>query len=163
MFVKSSSLSEKQRILKRILTLLIILTLGFIFLQSTLPPEVAAKESEFASDIVSDILPSDSVAEQYAENNMDKIAHVSEFGILGLFVSIYVCAFSLKPFWCGILSFAFNFITAVIDETIQKFSGRMPDIKDVMLDMLGFLCVSIAVYFVYFAFVKSKKKGKNKW
>ena len=78
MFISKGFLSKRQLSFKRILTLMIVLTICFIFTQSLLPPEIAAKESEVASDIVADILPSDSAAEQYAENHMDKVAHFAE-------------------------------------------------------------------------------------
>ena len=158
MFISKGFLSKRQLSFKRILTLMIVLTICFIFTQSLLPPEIAAKESEVASDIVADILPSDSAAEQYAENHMDKVAHFAEFGLLGLLVSLYICAFAIKSALVGILSIVFNFVIAAFDETIQIFSGRMSDINDVMFDMLGFCAVSMVVYLVYYIFIKSKKK-----
>ena len=47
---------------------------------------------------------------------------------------------------------------AFVDETIQIFSGRNPDIKDMWSDILGFLTLSIITYVAFFLVKRLLKK-----
>ena len=158
MFIDSRSISVGQRLLKAFLVAMILFMLSFIFIHSTLPPEVVERESEIASDIVSEVISPEGAVGEYTENNMDKIAHFTEFGLLGLFVSMYVCGFAVRPLLLSVLSLLFSGAVATIDETIQIFSGRTPDMRDALFDMAGFALVSLLIYIAYFAFIRSKKK-----
>lgn len=77
-----------------------------------------------------------------------KLAHFSEYAILGVLVMI---ASKKQPL---IKNFKLNYLIFCIlppsiDETIQHFvPGRYGTIKDVLLDISGFLCASIIVYFI---------------
>ena len=163
MFIKTSLLSRNQKIKRIILSLLIVLTVGFIFFQSTLSPEVAGQESEAVSGIISDALPPDSPSAQYANENMDKIAHFTEFGLLGLFVSLYICGFAAAPMLLAPASVIFALSVAIIDETIQIFSGRTSDFADIGADVLGFFIISMIIYIAFFAIRCAKRKKENKW
>ena len=150
MFIKTQALSDKMKSVRLALTLCIILTLGFIFTQSMLPSEIAGKESDAVSGILSSLLPPGSALSDLVENNMDKIAHFTEFSALGFFVSLYICFFAIAPIKTGALSLLFAETVAIFDETIQIFSGRNPDINDVWCDLLGFFTLSVITYLAFF-------------
>jgi VanZ family protein len=158
MFKKPSELVGGVKILWYTLVALIIFNLIFIFTQSSLPSEVAGEEAGTVTDIVVEILPDDSPAEDYAENNMDKIAHFTEYASLGFFVSLFICFFGLQPQMLAPFSLLFAEVMAFIDETIQIFSGRNPDIKDMWSDILGFLTLSIITYLAFFLVKRLLKK-----
>lgn len=158
MFKKPSELVGGVKILWYTLVALIIFNLIFIFTQSTLPSEAAGEEAETVTDIVVEILPDDSPAEDYAENNMDKIAHFTEYASLGFFVSLFICFFGLRLEILAPFSLLFAETMAFIDETIQIFSGRNPDIKDMWSDILGFLTLSIITYLAFFLVKRLLKK-----
>ena len=150
MFRKPSELIGGMKVLWYILVALIVFNLIFIFSQSMLSSEAAGEESGAVKDIVVEILPDDSPAEEYAENNMDKIAHFTEYASLGCLVSLFICFFGLQPKILAPISLLFAETMAFIDETIQIFSGRNPDIRDMWSDILGFLTLSIITYIAFF-------------
>ena len=158
MFRKPSDLAGGMKILWYILVALIVFNLIFIFTQSSLSSEVAGEEAGAVTDIVVEILPDDSPAEEYAENNMDKIAHFTEYASLGCFVSLFICFFGLRLEILAPFSLLFAELMAFIDETIQIFSGRNPDIKDMWSDILGFLTLSIITYLAFFLAKRLLKK-----
>ena len=160
MFIKSNFLSTKQKVARAILGILILLTLALIFVQSILPPDVANAEADIASDIVEEVIGEDSPASEVAVDNIDKIAHLTEFGLLGLFVSLYVLHFAKRLILSFLPMIGFASAIAIIDETIQIFSGRTPDTVDALFDVIGFSIISILTYIVFFA-IRSAKRKRN--
>ena len=158
MFIKSNFLSTKQKVVRAILGIAILLTMAFIFVQSILPPEVANAEADIASDIVEEVIGEDSAAAEVATDNIDKIAHFTEFGLLGFFVSLYVLLFAKRLILSFVSMIGFASATAIIDETIQIFSGRTPDAADVLFDVIGFSVISILTYIVFFVIRRAKRK-----
>lgn len=87
-----------------------------------------------------------------------KLAHLTEYAILGFVLSWFWYlwqkpgkeTFSL-PLLCGLT-------TACIDETIQLFSpGRGSSLKDVWIDMIGFL-----VAFVLYRFLSAPARRRDR-
>lgn len=161
MFIDSKFLSTKQKIIRFILLFFILLTLAFIFVQSILPPEIANEESDIASDIITEVVGEDNAVSDAATDNIDKIAHFTEFGLLGFFVTLYVLCFAKRMILSLSLNVAFAMVIAVIDETVQIFSGRTPDGQDVLADVIGFLFISILTcILVFVTWVAKRKKEK---
>ena len=116
----------KTKIYITILSVLIALTLGFIWINSCLPPETSGKESSAVYDGVVTVVTT-VVGEQkaqtfkriFTEQVLRKLAHFSEFGLLGLELALLYCArgkLTPKNFpflgGCGV-------IVATIDECLQ--------------------------------------------
>lgn len=77
-----------------------------------------------------------------------KLAHFSEYAILGV---LFMIASNKQPLFKNFkLSYLiFCILPPSIDETIQYFvPGRYGTIKDVLLDISGFLCASIIIYLI---------------
>ena len=146
----------------------IICTLCFTFYQSLLPPEQSSEVSEGVSDAIEPIIPSDTPTGAYVHTNLRKIAHFVEFATLGLEVSLYVIFF-LPSFKASarakikfiLHSYAAAPFVALLDETIQVFTGRGPAIADVWLDTAGFFLLATLSYLVYLAvvFVRHRRQG----
>ena len=117
-----------------------------------LPPEMVEQESEAVSGVISEILPSDSVVSDYSEDNMDKLAHVIEYGMLGLFVSLYIILFAVSAVKLAPMSLLLAQAVALFDETIQIFSGRCADVADIWLDILGFSVMSLIIYVAFYCY-----------
>lgn len=74
-----------------------------------------------------------------------KLAHGTEFFVLGLLLILYVLPYRKKVLWTGVTLFI-GVAVASIDETIQNFSiGRGPSIEDVGIDFLGFTIAVVTV------------------
>lgn len=135
----------------------IICTLSFTFYQSSLSKESSTEQSDKVGGILGEIFPPDTPTGEFVQENVREIAHYTEFFFLGLFVSLYVCLFlpgvraempSRIKF--ALLSLVISPIIPLVDETIQIFSDRGPEIADVWLDIFGYLSSSVIVYLIFF-------------
>ena len=136
-----------KKIAQIVLLILIISTVASIFIQSTKSQKESTEDSDKVGEIIEEIIPPETAVGGYVQDNIRKLAHFTEFFILGIEVSLYVALFlpSLKMM---LLSYIFGILIASADETIQIFSGRGPAVKDVMIDFLGFVVSTVIIYTV---------------
>lgn len=155
-----------RNILQLVLLLLIAGTLIFIYAQSVKPPEVSKEESDKVGEIIEEIIPPDTKPGEFIQTNLRKLAHFTEFFVLGLEIALYGVFYTRSIKTQGLL-LPLGVIFALFDETIQIFSKRGPQIKDVWIDVLGYAIALISVYAVYYAakaiirYVKIKKTEKT--
>ena len=114
--------STRKSTFKYLLIALILLTLAFIFVQSLLPRETSAKESETVGDIVAGIVPPETKPGAFLQINIRKVAHFLEFALLGAEIALYVLHFLRKKIVIY-LSLISAPIFGLVDETIQIYSG----------------------------------------
>ena len=152
-------------ILRIILLVGMFSTLLFTFNQSLLPPEESSQVSDDVQSFLDAIIPPDTPIGEFVHDNIRKIAHFTEYCVLGLFVSVYVVIFmpkidSLPKERVRFLIYSFILapIIGLFDETLQIFSGRGPAIADVWLDTTGFFTSAAIVYAVFYtvSFIKRK-------
>ncbi len=142
-----------------------ILTLGFIWGHSMVPQEGSSAESGLVKDMLDDFLSfgSDNSFD-ISEKLVRKAAHFIEYAFLGLELSLFFLTGSYGakalavPFRIYIQTGVFCLCTALIDETIQIFSGRYPSLFDVSLDFLG---SSVAIWIVILIFTLAKHKRSS--
>ena len=82
---------KKELIIKIVGYLLIAMMIGtvlFIFINSMLPPEKSTEQSDTIKDIIVEILPDNSKAENFVEEYIRKIAHFTEYGLLGIELAV---------------------------------------------------------------------------
>ena len=112
----------KQKILK----ILIIASILFIWGHSAVPAEKSAKESGLILRILSYIFG----GERLTDHIVRKLAHFTEYAVLGFFLSCY------KEKLCSVLSA--GLFVSFIDETIQLFAaGRSGEVVDMWIDLSG--------------------------
>ncbi len=140
---------NKRKLMKYCLLLLILSTLTFIFVNSMLPADTSSEESEAVSGWLSDFLPESSVIVGFIIDNIRKIAHFVEFGVLGAELTAYTLFFTKKLKATLPIAQIIAFFVAFTDETIQIFSGRGPEIADVWIDFFGSLTFSLLTCAVY--------------
>ena len=158
----SDNMRKYSLIIAKIMLLcLIVGTVVFIFRRSTLPPEESTKESNIVGEIIEEIFPPETPVGGYVQKNLRKLAHFTEFFVLGLEVALYVSLFIRKKL-AVLLSVPFGFIVGLCDETIQIFSGRGPSIFDVLIDFSGFLCAQIIIYTIAIIITVINTKCKQK-
>ncbi len=133
-----------------ILSILIVVTLGFIWGNSMLSAEDSSEISgsvlEFIENILERIFPWYSPSEAAGDTLIRKLAHFTEFMILGIELTILIYRLLKKtlvlPPFCGLLA-------ALCDETIQIFSdGRGSLVSDVWIDFGGVLVGFILVVLI---------------
>ena len=135
-------MTEKGRnTFKIVLTSIIALTVTSFFVHSLMPREVSSAESAGVASMLSNIFSPDTPLGAFIINNVRKIAHFCEYGVLGLELALYTVLLVKSKKRGAIYSFTFAHSVAFIDESLQIISGRGPMIADVWLDMLGFAVV----------------------
>ncbi len=135
------------------LIILIIVTLVFIYVRSTKSPEASIEESDKVGDIIAEIIPPETKPGEYIQTNLRKLAHFTEFFVLGIEIALYVVFFWNNKLAFG-LSYPLGILLGFFDETIQIFVERGAEIKDVWIDFLGYALAVSSVYIAYFVAIK---------
>ena len=156
---------DKIRLNKYLLYILTIMWICLIYSLSLQPAEESAEtSSNFGKMIVSIIAPDymDEYEElplvtlDYIDHILRKIAHFTEFLILGVLVSCSACQLGLKRRF--LYSFLFCMAAASLDESIQLFvPGRAGMVRDVLLDSTGALLGVTVVWL----FQRGERKRKG--
>ena len=140
---------------------LIVLTVGFIWINSAIPGEESGEMSEKVREIMERVLAfihAPSGLTVFLLDHVRKVAHFVEYAVIGA---------ELALFWSGLrpgLQGAWNAFSAVLtisvlDETIQLFStARGPQITDVLLDTAGGTTAILLVYFIEIIIRSIRKK-----
>jgi len=120
---------------RRILLILVILTLAFIFGQSLLDEAVSSKISTDVSYKVVKPVYKAITGTRNLPFDIRDFAHVVEFSVLGF--ELQLLARNKKKALSLIKTVSYCGFVALIDESIQFFSDRSPQVKDIWFDTLG--------------------------
>ena len=140
---------------RRILIILVVATLMFIWTQSAMDPEKSSEESGFVMRIVAPVLELFLGKGNVTEHFVRKLAHFTEYAILG--AEIILLMFDIRGSGAKTVALSGNFslTAAVVDETIQIFSGRGSSLKDVWLDFAGAMFGIAISFFLKYRIMKS--------
>ena len=118
---------------RRVLIVLLVLLLAFIWGHSCMPVDASREESSAVLELLRPLLGLIVGKENVTLHLVRKLAHFTEFFCLGCDLAL------LLPFRgkSQLLAGGLGMLTGFIDETIQIFSGRGPAIRDVWLDFSG--------------------------
>lgn len=131
---------------------LLVINIGFIWVNSLLPREISSAFSKLVGRIISIFFPSDVVVDAGEGHGiLRKVAHFLEFCSLGVLLSCVAWMNRDKNLICILVPLITGVAVAAVDETIQLFvPGRGPHIRDVGIDsagvLLGVLLVWLLVY-----------------
>lgn len=151
-------LSKGRKFWIVVLCILFIFTLIFIWGNSIMSSSVSAEESGAVYDTLKPVFDSVFGAGTITEEITRKIAHGTEFFILGLELTIIFALYKNYNFknWAFILSE--GIFIALIDETIQIFTDRGPSIIDVWIDAGGVFAVSLIAGIIGLIVCTAKRK-----
>lgn len=125
---------KKQNKSRNVLMALLLLTVVLIWGQSVLPVPMSNSESKAVTEQIVKPVETAVTGKTSATNNVvRKYAHAIEFLVLGVEMML-LCGTKGKPSYAA---FSYCGAIALLDETIQIFSGRGPAIADVWIDLLG--------------------------
>ena len=149
---------NKKRI---ILLTLSILCVTFIFTQSLMPANTSSKESGRVVDFLNAILDAIGVGVTLSGHFVRKLAHFTEFALLGASFYFTLNTFDIKRAKKLIFCVSAYSFVAVFDECLQLFSaGRACAVKDMVLDISGATFGLVISSILFSIFNNSKKKGK---
>ena len=123
---------------QKIMAVLVILIIAFIWAHSFMPQDLSGEESSFITDhLVKPLLKFMGIAaDENTHAIVRKLAHFTEFMALGAALAMLMHTFFREVKTCFI-ALSVSMFTAFLDETIQIFSGRGPAIADVWIDTAG--------------------------
>ena len=156
-------MKQKNKKAITILSIVILATLAFIWIHSCIDREDSSMESGFVYDLLCPFFELFMGKGNVTEHFIRKLAHFTEFFGLGLELMLFMRLefLKVKPV-LPVNAWVFGTFCALIDETIQLFSGRGPAVQDVWLDSAGCLTgVLIMLAGIMLADKKNKKKNGN--
>lgn len=126
--------------LKWLFRILIITLIAFIWIHSMMPKSASSTESQAVTGFLSTFFPG------LSNNIVRKAAHLCEYAALGALFAIYTFVLEKKCAFIHFINLLFSGLTvAILDETIQIFSGRGPMIRDIWIDLVG---VAVSAYII---------------
>jgi len=142
-----------------ILSICIAATLAFIWIHSCMGQEESSQESGFIYDLLCPFFELFVGKGNVTEHFIRKLAHFTEFFGLGLELKLLMKLVLIDtPYILRMINaWTLGTMCALIDETIQIFSGRGPAIADVWLDSAGCFC-GVVVMMCGIMIVDKKKK-----
>lgn len=129
---------EKKRL---ILWIVVVLTIGFIFGQSLFDQDTSKKQSVAVQEKVVEPVHKALTGEDTIHYDIRDVAHTVEFAILGLELVLLIRS-KRRVLGC-LKSISYCGFAALIDESIQHFSGRAPQLIDIWHDVLGAVVGSV--------------------
>lgn len=123
----------------RLWTVAVIAYILFIFSNSMKPAGLSSADSGTVLELVRNICASVSIdSGMITEHIIRKLAHFSEYTLLGIFLFSCLDSYELGRESRGMLQIILGFSVPFTDETIQLFvAGRSGQISDVWLDCAG--------------------------
>ena len=141
-----------------IFALLILFTVGYIWGNSLKDREQSAAQSSPVAEALQPVLdPQEKIEKLDFHDIVRKLAHVTEFFVLGVFTAgfaISLGAYLKKRFIS--LPILMVLVVAVMDEYIQYLVGRGSLVTDVMLDFSGSLAGLGLVWLTVWVYQKIK-------
>lgn len=138
---------------------MLVALLAFIWGNSMTPGSVSGEMSGWVSQLLGKIFPFLSPESEHGHWLVRKIAHFSEFAILGgLFGWLFAMLIGRKLLRF-LLPLGCSMVCAVVDECIQIFSpGRVCSFWDMCIDWGGVLTGIVVLMILYFLWNKRKHK-----
>lgn len=149
---------------KKALLILVALVLCFIWGNSLLPARFSNAISNRVTAIVGGEITHSAEQEKNSptwltSGHIRKLAHMTEFGALGA-VCILITVSRGKKVREHLSTIALlGLSAAVIDETIQLFTGRTSAVKDIWIDSAGFAIGCVLSWVMAYLLVLRKRRG----
>ena len=138
----------------------LVAILAFIWGNSALPGQTSGALSGWVGQLLSKFLPF--LTTESGLHILRKLAHFSEFAVLGMVLCWLFCMVTEQKLWKHLLPMLCGAAAACIDETIQIFSpGRYCSIVDVGIDTSGVLTGMIVLYLGYAVYTRIRQKQED--
>ena len=162
---------KKKIIMAVIFSVLIILTASIIASFSSETGEVSGGRSDKIIEMIAKVIISDYDSLPQSEKTqikndlaipVRKCAHISEYALLSAFVASLVWVYTDKSKYTLTISSVMSFCFALCDELIlqRATEGRSGRFKDTLIDLVGILIGTFAVYVFIKLYWRSKKRGE---
>ena len=141
-------------------SILVVMWLAVIWGNSMTTGQVSGEFSGWASRLLGKILPFLSPDSEYGHLLVRKLAHFSEFAILGILLRWLFAMLMDKKLQRFIFPLVCGMACAIIDEFIQSFTpGRVCSFWDMCIDWSGVL-TGILLTMLTYVFIMNKRNEK---
>lgn len=160
----------KTRIVAIIIdSILILLTLAFIFGNSLQTVEESTNTSEGVTNVIVEKIEPIREAVENNKITVDEVeaftrslAHVLEFAALGAEFMLLALLIGLKPLWCStLLTISLCLVLSILDEATQTLTDRAAEIADVAKDFSGACLGAFGVLCLYGIMLALKKRKEK--
>ena len=138
---------------KGLLIALIVLVI-FIWGNSCLPKAVSSQESGWVTALLLKLFGEGQITEFFVR----KLAHFTEYAAFGGVLLLFMTCLPIRNGWRCLYGAMASMMIALVDETIQIFSGRGPMIQDVWLDFGGAVFGGGVAFLIWRASKKKKEQ-----
>ncbi len=146
---RARKIGKLRCVISLILFVSVIATLIFVFSNSAKTKAVSNEQSSSFKVVLEKFVSHDTKVGSFLLNNIRKVAHFTEYGLLGIETATLVFLLTegrKRRYLCAPKLLLFALLTAFVDETIQIFSKRGPSISDMWIDVGGFFTYSLFAY-----------------
>lgn len=151
-----------NKISKLVLIVLIICTLAFIWGNSLQDASSSLAASERVFEFLKPMLELFLGVGNVTIGFVRKLAHFVEFGLLGCELAMLSLLYKRHRWKDFAVCLGCGLAVGAVDETIQIFTGRGAQVKDVLLDFSGALCGVTIVFTIRYIVCMTKKRGKKR-
>ena len=148
--------AKKKRAFRRLLLLLILLTLCFIWGNSLMSAERSSGLSNGLLDVLRPLM-NDLGLHPEDDLGLRDLAHLAEFGLLGVELALLFFLEECRPAAVLRRSSLLSLMTAIVDELLQSVNDRTAQLLDVGLDFVG-ACIGIAIVWLIFTRVNRRRE-----
>ena len=163
---------KKRYILAIVFGVLVLVTAIAIFGFSSETGDKSGGRSDKVIDFIANIIISDykdmtpmertHIIRKFAYP-VRKGAHIAEYAILSAFVAVFIWVFTSKAYLTLTIPFVFSFGFAMCDELVlqRATSGRSGQFSDVLIDLVGIILGTAAVYLFMRFYWRGARVRKN--
>ncbi len=150
---------KKVLIIRVILTVLTVAAVAAIFYNSSQDAVESTERSSPLTDWINGILAGFPIPFSVTENFIRKLAHFTEYSILGALLSVTYYLYIHRIKTVLISTLISGAVIATIDEIIQLFpAGRSCQISDILLDCCGVAFATVIVMLIIRAIENNRLK-----
>lgn len=155
-------MNKKLWIARLILTLLSVLAVSAIFYNSSLDAVTSTTQSDPLVDGINAFFKSIGLPITVDDFIVRKAAHFSEYGVLGVLLSVTVYLYAQKRWKSFFITLPIGAGVAVCDELIQMFpAGRSCEVRDMLIDFSGVLCAALIMQLILYLIERHKRKKEG--
>lgn len=150
-------------ILRTLVFICFFASLAFIFGNSLLPVEESGNVSGGVQSVIESIVGEDSPVAEFFRQYLRKIAHLTEFALLAIEVTLLRFLYDKRSLHAFVHSLSFGLLVAVTDESIQIFSKRGSSVSDVLIDVSGYFVLAFVTEGVIMLtlYLMKKRNGRK--
>ena len=149
---------NKIKLLRGVLIVLIAATLIFIWGNSLQLRQDSLEDSEAVTAWIRPFLGFLFGEENITVHFVRKLAHFTEFGVLGAELSCLALLWDKRRLRGFFSCLGAGLLVGAIDESLQLLNDRGAQVQDVLLDFSGVLAAVLAVHLLACLYTRSKKR-----